>query len=623
MHDANRSASLIRRRSSRPAPDLEKRFSLAPSLVAIGSATSSTYASSLGALVQFNSTASLDAASLIAAKSRGDVERHDVDSIMSRSTEAEDDDDPDAAALRAYAFNSRALPLLHLVVGILNNLQAVAWREWLIHGACEQQGLNPADQALLSGVVCALPWNLKIFIAFLSDVRSICGSRRVAYLLIGLFLQGGGWLFLGLVGDAAMLPTIAAQQFAVTMGQVCVGVICDALIVESVACERGAQVGKLQTTCQLTFAFGGLVGTVLSGVLPQFLGASSQTIFVARGAAALALLPLCATLLREAAPPARAAAAGGCARVKETARDVWATMSRLRVFFPLVFIFSFAMAPNSGDAFNTYLLQQTPLCATNATAGNTTTCVDARAAAAPGPIGDYCAGFDGDAAACATQWGGLDFDEATYAAIGLLGSVGSVLGNWLFRRFLLQAQWHCMFATTVVCACASSALQLLLMFRDPTDGVTLAERWHMPNVVFALGDDVVMATANQLLAMPILILMARLCPVGAEGTAYALVTSVQMVGGTVSGILAQQATRAFGVTNQNFARLWQLTLLTSVAKLVALPLLPLVPSSASLDAAQSDDRRSTAAGAVILALFVGGLAWALTQVAVSLAEGSV
>ena len=48
-----------------------------------------------------------------------------------------------------------------------------------------------------------------------------------------------------------------------------------------------------------------------------------------------------------------------------------------------------------------------------------------------------------------------------------------------------------------------------------------------------------------------------------------------------------------------------------------------MPSSASLDAAQNDDRRSTAAGAVILGLFVGGLAWALTQVAVSLAEGAV
>ena len=79
----------------------------------------------------------------------------------------------------------------------------------------------------------------------------------------------------------------------------------------------------------------------------------------------LALLPLCATLLREAAAGARRGGRG-CARVKETARDVWATMSRLRVFFPLVFIFAFAML-NSGDAFNTYLLQIT--CATNATAG--------------------------------------------------------------------------------------------------------------------------------------------------------------------------------------------------------------------------------------------------------------
>ena len=59
-------------------------------------------------------------------------------------------------------------------------------------------------------------------------------------------------------------------------------------------------------------------------------------------------------------------------------------------------------------------------------------------------------------------------------------------------------------------------------------GSTLAEQWHMPNVAFALGDDVVVATANQLLAMPLLVLMARLCPEGAEGTTFALVTSVQV-----------------------------------------------------------------------------------------------
>ena len=37
-------------------------------------------------------------------------------------------------------------------------------------------------------------------------------------------------------------------------------------------------------------------------------------------------------------------------------------MTQLRVFKPLVFIFVFAACPSSTDAFNTYLLQQTPLC---------------------------------------------------------------------------------------------------------------------------------------------------------------------------------------------------------------------------------------------------------------------
>ena len=46
-----------------------------------------------------------------------------------------------------------------------NNLQAVAWREWLLHTANRGEGLDPAGQALLSGVVCSLPWSLKLLAA--------------------------------------------------------------------------------------------------------------------------------------------------------------------------------------------------------------------------------------------------------------------------------------------------------------------------------------------------------------------------------------------------------------------------------------------------------------------------
>ena len=95
---------------------------------------------------------------------------------------------------------------------------------------------------------------------------------------------------------------------------------------------------------------------------------------------------------------------------------------------------------------------------------------------------------------------------------------------------------------------------MLLMFRSNEHGGRHQTRWHIPDVAFALGDDIV-AVANQLLAMPILILMARLCPQGAEGTTYALVTSVQMSGGTVGGD-GPSLQRQASVTNTNFSRLW-------------------------------------------------------------------
>ena len=157
------------------------------------------------------------------------------------------------------------------------------------------------------------------------------------------------------------------------------------------------------------------------------------------------------------------------------------------------------------------------------------------------------------------------------------------------------------------------------MFRDPTNGLTISERWHIPDIAFALGDDIIVAIANQILALPLLILMSRLCPVGAEGTTYALVTSVQMVGGTVGGILSRNATAAFRVTNTNFTALWQLTIVTCAARLASLLLLPLVPPTAAVAGRQAaEGRRSASAGCFVISLFVGGLGWALAQVGMSL-----
>ena len=171
---------------------------------------------------------------------------------------------------------------------------------------------------------------------------------------------------------------------------------------------------------------------------------SNALIFEARGVGALLLAPLSLVLVRERRrsravinPSLRASAC-------TTALGVWRTAQLLSVAYPLLFVFAFAAAPHSTDAFNSYLLQQTPLCAVNMSSGS---CVahavgiDGSSSAPSAAIEEWCNRFNIDAHSahpaatlgCARQWGGLGFDEATFALIGLLGSVGSVGGNGLYR----------------------------------------------------------------------------------------------------------------------------------------------------------------------------------------------
>ena len=61
---------------------------------------------------------------------------------------------------------------------------------------------------------CALPWNLKIFVAFLSDCVPIRGRRRSPYLFIGLALQIVALLMLGLPAEPTLALVFAANALS-------------------------------------------------------------------------------------------------------------------------------------------------------------------------------------------------------------------------------------------------------------------------------------------------------------------------------------------------------------------------------------------------------------------------
>lgn len=108
--------------------------------------------------------------------------------------------------------------------------------------------------------------------------------------------------------------------------------------------------------------------------------------------------------------------------------------------------------------------------------------------------------------------------------------------------------------------------QLLLVYH-------LNRQLGIPDELFTFGDDVVLAVLGQLAFMPTLVLAARLCPPGVEGTLFALLMSIFNGGGILGSELGALLTRILGVTEVDFRNLGLLIALCNLSSLLPLPFL--------------------------------------------------
>jgi hypothetical protein len=130
--------------------------------------------------------------------------------------------------------------------------------------------------------------------------------------------------------------------------------------------------------------------------------------------------------------------------------------------------------------------------------------------------------------------------------------------------------WRPLFVVAIIVSAGLSFLELILIFQ-------INQKWGIPNLVFAMGDDLINVVVGQMVSMPIWVMMGQLCPPGVEGSVFAMVTSLQMVGSTISGTLSAQLTLALGVTLTDYSNLPLLTIITASLKLTALPFVALAP----------------------------------------------
>ncbi|KAB5553431.1 hypothetical protein DKX38_010742 [Salix brachista] len=158
-------------------------------------------------------------------------------------------------------------------------------------------------------------------------------------------------------------------------------------------------------------------------------------------------------------------------------------------------------------------------------------------------------------------------------AVGALASIAGVLiyqkalKNYPFRSLLLYAQ---------ILYGVSGMLDL-----------TFVLRWNLaigiPDYFFVIAEECVTRIVSRIRWMPMIVLSTRLCPLGIEGTFFALLMCIDSLGSLSSKWGGAVFLHLFHVTRSDFTNLWLVILIRNVLRFATLGLIFLVPRGDQAD----------------------------------------
>jgi folate/biopterin transporter len=384
----------------------------------------------------------------------------------------------------------------------------------------DELGLGPAQVSALFGIV-ALPWMIKPIFGFLSDGLPIFGYRRRPYLILSGILGTISWVSL-----ATIVHNSWAATAAITLGSLSVAVsdvIVDSLVVERTRSESQAEAGSLQALCWGTAAFGGLITAYLGGILLEHF--STRTVFWLTASFPL-IVSAVAWLIAESpiSQDPQVANAEDRPSVRHQITELRQAVSQKAIWLPTAFVFLWQATPTADSAFFFFTTNE------------------------------------------------LHFQPEFLGRVRLVTSLASLIGIWIFQRFLKTVPFRTIFGWSTVLS-AALGMTMLLLVTHANRALGIDDRW------FSLGDSLVLTVMGQIAYMPVLVLAARLCPPGVEATFFALLMSVTNFAGLLSYEFGAVLMHRLGITESNFDALWLLVIITNLSTLLPLPFLNWLPAA--------------------------------------------
>ncbi|GLT85221.1 hypothetical protein SLE2022_034170 [Rubroshorea leprosula] len=381
------------------------------------------------------------------------------------------------------------------------------------------QQAQPSEAQIYSGITM-IPWIIKLLWGILTDVLPLFGYRRRPYFILAGLLGVVSMLLISLhekLHIAFALVALTAGGTGVAIADVTV----DACVAEN-SISHPSLAADMQSLCAVSSSVGNFIGFLISGILVHLIGPKGvfglMTI-------PFALIFLVGILLTESHMPNFS-----YRQVKQMLYDavksMWTTLKFPYVWRSGLYMYiAFMLSLNIHEGLFYWY-------------------TDSK--------------------------GGPHFSQETVGYISSIGSLGAFLGAILYQYVLKDHPFRDLLFWAQLLYGLSGMLDLVLVLR-------LNLKFGFPDYFFIVIDDGVSQMLNNLKQMPLLVLSAKLCPSGIEGTFFALLMSIENVGYLSSSWGGGFLLHMLKVTRTEFDNLWLAILIRNMLRVSPLCVLFLVP----------------------------------------------
>ncbi|KAK4757777.1 hypothetical protein SAY87_019078 [Trapa incisa] len=389
------------------------------------------------------------------------------------------------------------------------------------------QRVQPSSVQLFIGLYY-IPWVMKPLWGLLTDVFPVRGYRRRPYFVVAGAL--GAASSLAVAGSKLPVMAALACLIGLTAALAIADVTIDACIAKN-SIEIRTLAPDMQSLCGFCSSAGALLGYSTSGFFVHHAGAQGALGLLAIPAAMLIVLGFMIYEIR-VTHTLHSEKRMIFEKVGAAIRGMRETIRRPQVWKPSLYMyFSLALSFSTHEGqFYWY--------------------TDPRA----GPA----------------------FSQEFVGTIYAIGAMASIVGVLIYQKTLKNIPFRKLLFSAQLLYGISGMLDLVFI-----------RRWNLsfgiPDAFFVIAEECISRVISRIRWTPMIVLSAKLCPLGIEGTFFALLMSIDSLGQLSSKWGGGLVLGFMGVTRTDFHNLWLVILVRNALRFATLGLIFLVP-----DADQSD-----------------------------------